>query len=99
MGRRGRRGGPYGVGADEGYGPDGPVRRPDPRVTWLEGRADVRAAGLVAETFSLDPAEVLADLITDEPRREFKALIRLAAHNVVLNEHAKAERKANRTTK
>ncbi len=55
----------------------------------------MRAAGLVAETFALDPAAVLADLLSEEPRNEFAGLIRLAAHNVVVREHEKARKRAS----
>lgn len=83
MGRRGTQGGPYGVG-DE----DEAAQRPrDPRLVWLEGRPQLRDAAVVSETFGLDPVVVLGEL---DP---FNVLVRLAAHNVVLDEQRKAEKK------
>lgn len=89
MGRRprGRRDGPYAVGADEldvarPQGPDGKL------LARLEADVRVRNAALIAHTFpGLDPAAIL------DERDPLKRLLRLAAHNVVQDEAERARRR------
>lgn len=95
MGRRGGRGGPYRVaGDDDDEDPAGTItargRALDDLIRRLEGDYRIRNAALVAETFGLDPVLLLEEV---DP---FKALVRLAAHNAVQNEHEKAAKRANR---
>lgn len=91
MGRRGRPRGPYRVGEDEeeDAGRLTPqaqqVRR---QLADLEADQRVRAAGLIAAEFGLDPVAVLAE------RDVLKRLLRLAAFNIVQTENAKAQRRA-----
>lgn len=91
MGRRGGPRGPYRLGEEDEDAPG--VLNPRARalaeqVTRLEGDGRVKAAALIGQTFSLDPVEVLAE------RDELRALIRLAAHNIVQTETAKAHKRA-----
>lgn len=90
MGRRGRRRGPYRV-ADDDDGED--AGRITPRARVLAARiagyehdSRVRAAALIGHTFGLDPV-----LVLDE-RSVLKRLLRLAAHNIVQTEQAKANK-------
>lgn len=92
MGRRGRPRGPYRVG-DEEDGRLSPqaeqVRR---QLADLEADPRVRAAGLVAAEFGLDPVAIL------DERDVLKRLVRLAAYNIVQTETAKAQKRANKGT-
>lgn len=93
MGRRARRGhGPYGLGEDED-GTPAPITvagvAAKARLARLEADARVRAAAIVAHTFpGLDPVAVLAEV--DPLKRD----LRIAAHNVVVDEENKAQRRA-----
>lgn len=81
MGRRGLRGGPYGVGDDEAGGVLTPRQRAEKATAdALERDGRVRAAAIVAHTFHLDPVRVLAE------GDAFKRLVRIAAHNIIQNQ-------------
>lgn len=86
MGRGGLRSGPYEL--DEGEFVPLVTYRANSRAErvrlFLEGDARVRAAALVGDTFNLDPVDVLDE--ADQLRRQ----VRVAAHNIVQRETAKA---------
>lgn len=94
MGRRGRRSGPVGpyrVVDDEEDG----AARLTPRGAALTARlvgyehdSRIRAAALISHTFGLDPVTVLGERIV------LNRLLRLAAHNIVQTEQAKASKQS-----
>lgn len=89
MGRRRRRGGPYGLGDDDGgrLSPQAVAYRA--QLAALEADPRLRGAARVAATFHLDPV-----LLLSEPD-PFRRLERIAAHNVVMADEAKANRKTS----
>lgn len=91
MGRRGLRHGPYGLDDEGETLPLVVVRsraRDERRQQALEASPRMRAAAIVAATFSLDPLTVL------EESDPFRRLIRIAAHNIVQTEERKAQQRA-----
>lgn len=91
MGRRGGPRGPYRLGDEDDEDAPG-VLTPRAQaiaatVARLEGDGRVKAAALIGQTFGLDPVTILS-----EPD-DLKALVRLAAHNIIQTETAKAQRR------
>ena len=90
MGRRGGPRGPYRVAGEDDDADDHISPRATAegqRLTTLEADTRVRAAALIGDTFGLDPIAVLAE------RDPLRRLIRIAAHNIVQNEHQRAQQR------